>query len=426
MRSESKSKSKIEIIRSGAAGSMDNTEAILGGIRVLEVATYIFGPACGTVMADFGAEVIKVESPSGDPYRNLYKIPTMPVCEINYNWVLDNRSKKSIAINLADEEGREALLRLVRSADVFLTNYQPSILARFRLAYEDLAPLNERLIYAHATGYGEAGDEVEKPGFDMAAYWARSGLMDTVRSGEDDPALSMAGQGDHAGAMTLMSGVLLAMLARQKTGQGTKVSSSLLANGAWANACMIEASLCGGEPYQRRPRTHPRTAMINHYRARDGRRVMIVSLRPNDWMSLCRAIGREDLISDPRFASATSRDAHTPDFVAIVDDAFAQKDLAEWEALLTRHDVTFSRVQTVEEAANDPQMAATGIYAEVDDPVHGRLRIIDSPVWLKGHEKREPSPAPGLGSHTADVLREAGYSEDEVRGLAARGAIALG
>jgi formyl-CoA transferase len=183
---------------------MTTPEPILAGVKVLDVGTFIFGPAAATVLADYGADVIKVETPGlGDPYRYLYKMPPMPVSDSNYGWILTARNKRSIALDLRVAAAREVLHRLVLDADVFVTNYQPSVAAKLGVAYAELAALNPRLVYAHATGYGELGSEAEKPGYDATAWWARSGLMDLVRDGSADPALSMPGMGDHAGAMAL-------------------------------------------------------------------------------------------------------------------------------------------------------------------------------------------------------------------------------
>ncbi|MGH9664273.1 MAG: CoA transferase, partial [Bryobacteraceae bacterium] len=171
---------------------------ILSGLRVIDCGTYIAGPAAAVVMADFGAEVIKIERPPhGDPYRFLTRVPGMPVSDANYCWLLDARNKKSVALNLGDEAGREALLKLVATADVFITNYQPQLIRKFRLSYDELAAVNSRLIYASLTGYGETGEDAEKPGYDMNAYWARSGLMDLMHNGDAEPCQSPSGFGDH-------------------------------------------------------------------------------------------------------------------------------------------------------------------------------------------------------------------------------------
>ena len=219
---------------------------ILSGLRVIDCGTYIAGPAAAVVMSDFGADVIKIERPPhGDPYRYLPLVPGMPIGNTDYCWILDGRNKRSLALNLGTPEGRDILIKLVESADVFITNYQPDLTRKFRLTWDDLRPLNDRLIYAYVTGYGELGEGAGQPGYDSTAYWARSGLMSTMRYAGNDPVQSPAGFGDHPTSMALFAGIMMALYERERTGRGTKVSTSLMANGAWSNACQIQAAMCG-------------------------------------------------------------------------------------------------------------------------------------------------------------------------------------
>ena len=217
---------------------------ILSGLRVIDCGTYIAGPAAAAILSDFGAEVIKIERPPhGDPYRYLPLMPGMPVSDQNYCWILDDRNKKSLALNLTDDEAREALLKLIATADIFITNYQPQLQRKFKLTYEDLAPLNDRLIHASVTGYGEHGDDAEKPGYDATAYWARSGLMFGMHNADADPVQSLAGLGDHPTSVTLFASIMVALYQRQITGRGSRVFTSLMANGIWSNACGVQAAL---------------------------------------------------------------------------------------------------------------------------------------------------------------------------------------
>src|SRR5262249_47814526 len=239
---------------------------ILDGIRVLDVGSFVFGPAAATVMADFGADVVKVEPPErGDPYRYLHQMPPLPKCDEDYCWLLTGRGKRSVALDLKDAEGREILLRLVRQADVFVTNYPLRVLATLRLGWRDLEPLNARLVYAHATGFGEQGPEAEKPGYDATAWWARSGLQDAVPPRGGLPAISVPGMGDHPSAMALFGAIMLALYQRERTGRGSKVASSLLANGAWSNAILLQAMLCGAEAFRQVDCRAPDNALVNSY-----------------------------------------------------------------------------------------------------------------------------------------------------------------
>src|ERR1700761_8341738 len=216
---------------------------IFEGLKVLDCASFIAAPAAATVLSDFGAEVIKIEPPgSGDPYRNLPNLPGYPVSAHNYAWLLEGRNKRSLALDLSKPEGQAVLHRLAAEADVFITNFPPAVRERLGISYAELAPLNQRLIYASFTGYGEKGEEANKPGFDSNAYWARSGLMDLVRADTTTtPARSVAGMGDHPCAMALYGAVVTALYQREKTGKGSHVASNLMAKGIWANGVLAQA-----------------------------------------------------------------------------------------------------------------------------------------------------------------------------------------
>jgi crotonobetainyl-CoA:carnitine CoA-transferase CaiB-like acyl-CoA transferase len=404
---------------------MSEPAPILAGLKVLDVGTFIFGPAATTVLADFGADVIKVESPGiGDPYRYLYLMPPFPPCDDNYGWVLTGRNKRSMALNLKDSAARDILYKLVADADVLVTNYHPSVLVALGMTYDELARLNSRLIYAHATGYGDKGPEAEKPGYDATAWWARSGLMDLVREADAEPALSMPGMGDHPAAMALLSGILLALLQRERTGKGTKVSSSLMANGVWSNAFLVQAVLCGVSKAPAVSRTTTPNALANRYRTRDGRWIFLAMIQEDkDWPRFPAAIGRPDLLADPRFATAEARHANAAELIRILDDVFASRDVAEWRRDLDAHQITFGNVAKVTEIADDRQMAANGVFTVGPSPRGGELRTIDSPVWLEGAQKVHTRPAPGLGEHTDEVLAGLGYDAETIRSLRERKAI---
>lgn len=403
------------------AGQADDKTGLLSGLRVVEMASFIFAPAAATIMSDFGAEIIKVEpTGTGDPYRYLYRLPPMPVAEMNYCWLLEARNKKSVAIDLKKEAGREILLKLVRTADVFVTNYQPSVLGALRLSYDELRPLNEQLIYAHATGYGEAGAGVEQPGFDMTAFWARSGLMDGVSQEGFEPALSLAGMGDHPGASALFGAIMLALYRRERTGKGTKVSSSLAANGAWANGCNLQAELCGSKKFERQVRSRPFNVLVNHYVARDGKRFLFCCLKPElDWPRLCQAVGREDLRDDPRYATVEARKQHTRELVAVLDTCFAAKDLAEWRTIFDLFQLVYSPVSSGPEVICDEQLMANDVFVPFDDPELAGVRTVNSPFFVADEPKQRPKAPPTLGQHTREVLGSLSYSAEAIDRLAA-------
>ncbi len=404
---------------------MSEPRGILDGIRVIDVGTFVFGPAAATVMSDFGADVIKIENPNGgDPYRMLHQMPPLPAAKLDYCWLLDSRNKRSVALHLKRPEAREALQRLVETADVLVTNYQPSVLADLKLRYEDMATRNPRLVYAHATGYGDVGPEVEKPGYDATAWWARSGLMDVVRAAGGEPALSAPGMGDHPSAMALFGAILLALFDRERNGRGAQVSTSLLANGAWANSIYLQALLCGGEPFRRIERSRAPNALVNQYATRDGRWILLALVREDsDWERFTEAVGHPELRADPRFALRLARRENSAALTAILDDVFRARDFEEWRERLDARAITFGVVSRLEDLPEDAQAEAAGIFVDLEDDRLGRLRTVASPISVAGRPKRAPRRAPEIGEHTDSVLASVGYSAAELRDLRESGAI---
>ena len=402
---------------------MNEQTNILSGLRVIDCGTYIAGPSAATIMSDFGAEVIKIERPPhGDPYRRLSFLPGMPVSELNYCWLLDARNKKSLALNLQDEPGREALRRLAQTADVFITNYPPELITKFQVSYEDLAAINERLIYAHITGYGETGEDTNKPGYDTTAYWARSGLTGLIYDLTVQAGATPCGTGDHPVGLALFGSIMLALYQRQMTGRGARVSTSLMATGAWTNSCQVQAALVGAEFPTRRTRFTVLNPLVNQYQTRDGQRFIFCCLDPShDWARICRAIGRTELIDDPRYATFDARSRCNSEVVGLLDLAIAQKDMAEWAAIFREQDVIWGLIPAMAGVAVDPQMKANGVFAEFEQPEHGPLQTVNNPLNVQGVVKEKPRASPGVGQHSRDVLRSLGYGDAEIDALTERG-----
>ncbi|HWD60551.1 MAG TPA: CoA transferase [Stellaceae bacterium] len=401
------------------------SERIFDGLKVIDCASFIAGPAAATVMSDFGAEVIKIEPPGmGDPYRRR-GTPNPGRPPLNPGFFFDARNKKSLALDLRTEPGREVLHRLVRTADVFITNYPPPARGRLGIRYEDLRHLNERLIYASFTGYGETGPEANKPGFDATAWWARTGLMDLVRAGEETtPARSLPGMGDHPSAMGTYGAIVTALYQREKTGKGNYVGSSLLANGLWANACSVQAALCGDEVRPQPAREEALSALRVHYQCKDGR-WLLLSIAADEWrwdkFKTCFDHGGE--LDDPRFTTDASRNTHARELVAIFDRLFAAHDLAHWRHTLDDAGLIFGVVGRVDDIRHDEQALAAGFLKPyVDDP---DLWTIDSPFFLAGQDKVPPRAAPRTpGQHSDEVLRQYGYADSEIAALRAAGVVA--
>ncbi|WP_158923945.1 CaiB/BaiF CoA-transferase family protein [Acidisphaera sp. S103] len=397
------------------------TDSLFTGLKVIDCASWIAGPAAATIMSDFGADVIKIEPPGvGDPWRASTPIPGKPV---DYYWQLTSRNKRSLALDLKHPDGQAVLHRLAASADVFITNFPLPVRDRLRLAPSDLTPLNPRLIYASFTAYGEEGEEAAKTGFDSTAYWARTGLMDMVRSDAATvPSRSMPGMGDFPSATGVYSAIVTALYRREKTGLGGVVRSSLLQNGLWANGCAVQTRLFGEDIQLRPHRDDAPNALANHYRSRDGRWfIMALFNEQRQLRGFLGAIGREELTDDPRFATPDARKRHARDLVLVLDKVFATRDLAEWRVILDGVGVTFGIVATVNEALDDPQMRHAGALEPFAD---GQGLTVMSPFHIDGVEKVAASRAPSVGQHNEAVLLEAGYSADDVQRLRGLGVVA--
>jgi crotonobetainyl-CoA:carnitine CoA-transferase CaiB-like acyl-CoA transferase len=404
---------------------MNNGSNLLSGLRVIDCGTYIAGPAAATMMSDFGADVIKIErAQGGDPYRNLSFLPGMPVSEHNYCWLLDARNKKSLAINLREEAGREVLRKLISTADVFITNYTPQLAARFQVRYEDVEPLNPRLIYAQITGYGEAGDDTDKPGYDTTAYWARSGLTGIMFDLTTATGATPCGTGDHPVALAMFGAIMLALYRRQTTGRGSKVSTSLMATGAWSNSCQIQAAMLGAEFPVKRTRFSALNPLVNQYATSDGHRFIFCCLEKADWGRICRAIERPDLIDDSRYDTADARFANGEEVVAILDNALAKKTMAEWQVLFDEHQVIWGPIPTIDRVAVDAQMKSNGVFTRFQHPTLGAVPTVNNPINIKDVSKEEPRLAPEIGQHSREILTALGYEDRAIEELIEREVIA--
>ena len=393
------------------------------GLKVIDCASYIAGPAAATMLSDFGADVIKVEPPSGDPLRVMYQLPGTPPAERNYPWELDSRDKRSLVLDLKQPEAQAVLHKLVAQADVFITNLPLQVRRRLALDHDTLLPLNPRLIYASLTAYGETGPEADKAGFDVTAYWARSGLMDLVRSDETSaPSRPVAGMGDHPSAVTLFAAITTALYRRERSGRGGLVGTSLLGNGLWANSIQVQAQLSGVVYPPRQPRERAANALNNIYRCQDGRWLNLIVLNEaRQWPPLLQALGLADLVDDPRFATTADRSAHSAHLVHLFDHRFAEFDLPHWRATLDAAGITFGLIGTLADIPDDPQMRAAGALVP---SAHGAGWTVANPVHLADVARRPPGPAPALGQHSAAVLQEAGYSAEQILQLSAAGAVA--
>ena len=395
-------------------------DGIFSGLRVIDCASWIAGPAAATILSDFGAEVIKIEPPgAGDPWRASAPVPGKTT---DHWWQLTARNKRSLAIDLKRPEGLAVLQRLLGTTDVFITNFPLPVRARLKIAAADLLAVNPRLVYGSITAYGETGEEAARTGFDATAYWARTGLMDMVRAtAETEPVRSMPGMGDHPTATALYAAIATALYRRERTGLGGVAQTSLLQNGLWANACFVQNRLFGEHVRHRPPRTDTPSALANHYRCRDGRWfLMALHNEARQLASFLKAIDAEHLAQDERFATQPARRVNHKALTEILDGIFARRDLAEWKPILEAAGVTFGAVFSVDEAADDRQAREIGALVPFAD---GAGFTVSSPFDLDGATKVAARRAPSVGQHSETVLRDAGYAADEIARLKALGVL---
>ena len=396
----------------------------LAGIKVLDVASFIAAPIAATVLADYGADVVKVEPPGeGDPNRLIMNLSSSyPKAKVNYPWHLDSRGKRSLAIDLKNAAARAAFDKLIATADILIINYPPKVRERLKLRYEDVAKLNPRLIYASFTGYGESGPDADQVGFDANAYFARSGLLDGCRYEGGYPGVPMPAQGDRGSGLALAMGIMLALWNREKTGEGTKVSSSLLANGIWANGNVVQAAIVGAVLPLRPPPDRPRSALANVYETKDHRWLQITMVKEDqNFPDLCREFDLAQLTRDSRFVDTAQRRANSTALAAILRDAFSAHDFDTIRARLKRAGVPFSEIQTAEDTAADAQAVHAGAIVETDDP--DMPKSLAAPFALANAPLPRAKAPPALGEHSAQVLREVGVAETDIEALSKAGAI---
>ncbi|MDE0442708.1 MAG: CoA transferase [Gammaproteobacteria bacterium] len=393
----------------------------LNDIKVLDIGSYVAGPAAATVMSDFGADVVKVEPLDGDPYRTLLGgvLAEYP----NFFWDQDSRNKRSLSIDFTTDAGRDAIDRLIRRSDVVITNYRPELLARLKLTYEDVRALNEPVIYGQVNSFGLDGPDANRTGFDATGWWARSGLMDAVRRPGVAPAVSTPGMGDHPTSMSLFGGIMAALYRRQSTGEGAHVHTSLLANGAWSHCMMIQGALIGFDlSDQRSPEDVARAPLATMYQTSDDRTILLSILNPDkEWPKFAAVLGHEEWIDDPRFVDRIARYEHREELYELLLASFASDTADNWRGRLDAAGVTYSVAQTMSEVINDEQMYVNDVLTEVEPGDHFYAYTVNSPFWMSGAEKRTPRLAPGIGEHTTEVLVELGFGNAEIETMLADG-----
>ncbi len=401
-----------------------SAEGPLSGIKVLEVANWLAAPAGCALLADFGAEVVKVEPPNGDPYRGFQPQAYGYQVSFNFAFELDNRGKRGMTLNLEQPQARDVLYRLVSEADVFVTNLLPRRRERYGLTYQELTQHRPDLIYLSLTGYGSEGPDRDRPGYDYAAFWARSGIMALLGEPDAPPPPQRSGMGDHTTALLVAGSVAMALLDRQRTGQGQEVDVSLHNTGLWVLGMDIQGTLLAGEAAPRVSRQAAPNPLFDSYRTGDGRWLMLVMLVSDMyWPQFCRAIERVDIENDPRFATFEARLQNCKELIALLDVQFAQRTLDEWGRRLDDEGCIWAPAQTTKEVIGDPQSRARGAFTKIDHPTQGEMELVDTPVKFSKAQVGARGPAPELGQHTEEVLLEAGYNWDDIVKLRDEGVI---
>src|SRR5579862_1590201 len=395
---------------------------IFSGLKVVDFASFIAGPSAAVILSDFGADVVKVEPPTGDTWRIGHEIPPQPQAKDPYPWHLSNRNKRGITLDLKSTSSRPVLERLVKWADVLIVNTPHPARKRLKLEYDDVVRHNPRLVYADLTGFGEKGPDAELPGFDITSYWARSGLLSMTRDAGAPPTWPVAGSGDNATAVGLYSAIVTALYRRERTGEGAYVTTSLLAEGVWAASVSIQAALTGARFSGLHDRTHPAHAALNVYRAADSTWFVLI-ISADKWVAVAKAIGRADLLTDPRFSDQAKLAANMPQLTAILDEVFGAQAMAHWYEIFAGLNVTFGAVRNPQEVINDLQLRANDIIVPLEGAGGQMISTVSSPIQVHGVSKVSARRAPEIGEHNEQILKELGFDSKAIEDFRASGAI---
>jgi crotonobetainyl-CoA:carnitine CoA-transferase CaiB-like acyl-CoA transferase len=399
----------------------------LDGIRVIEFANFAAAPAASAIMADMGAEVIKVEAVGGDPIRGLMKQAKLDEGNVNpdHPFQFINRGKQSIELNLDDPAGVEVAHRLVATADIVITNLLKERRQRFGLDIDDLHAIKPDLVIGLLSGYGEEGEERNRPGYDVTAFFSRSGLYGGMTPPGGAPPHGRPGQGDHTTAISLYGAVMTGLRARDQTGEGQVVETTLLRTAAFTIGLDLSNSLVDGIAAYDRPRDKTISAMLEAFECSDGRWIHFAMPDTGDaWPRFCAALDRADLVDHEDYATGRLRYRHMPPLMATLDETIGSMPFSYWEQRLDEHRCIWAPINDSASAVQDPQVRATGAFETIHHPTAGDFETVAAPFRMPlNPEVGVRGPAPDRGEHTATVLSDLGFSDDEANDLASRGIV---
>jgi crotonobetainyl-CoA:carnitine CoA-transferase CaiB-like acyl-CoA transferase len=398
----------------------------LKGVRVVEITMFQQGPVAGMRLGDLGADVIKIETKAGDPARGFMSIigAEAGLSGNNYYFEHNNRNKRSIVIDLKNPRGKEVFLKLIDEADVFLNNMSIDAPISLGIGPDDIMARNPRLIYAQASGWGRKGPDANDLSFDYTGI-ARTGLMMSAGEKDTPPADILPGIGDEMGGLMCAWGITAALYAREKTGKGQVVDTSLMGSLIAMLGLPMEASAVLGQEFGRRVRVLAGNVLYNHYRCKDDRWLAIAHLQPDKyWPIVCKALGLQEIVGDPRFGSIAGRAEHAAELVALFDARFATKTRDEWMKTLKEEGCICTPIQSAIEVTRDPQAMANNYFIDVEHPEWGKIKMVGFPWDFSSTPAAWRKEAPGLGQHTEEILKEAGYSPEEIAEFRETGAVA--